>query len=270
MIRFLRGWDGEGGARMADLAVSLGPERKIEARAWRSHDTCELDFDRAATPPLASIDPGWPAELSDRLRGTPFGTGMELLRLRFPFDTSIEPPLSGDPSGLSHRTGYLLDPLPELPWRGGDLPAVQPLNCSSESTFVNTFEQIFATDALGMGSHSAVSRLAARLFRGAPVEGWTGYRGYVVGDPERPTGTFFVGPPGDSCLHFGLAGLVPAARRTRPGMAAAVAVARNLRSLGATSLQFEIDRRNTGSLAMARRRGGKSIYQVLVLELKNS
>ena len=250
---------------MADLAVSLGTEREIGARAWRSHATCELDFDRPATPTLATIDPGWPADLSDRLRGTPFGTGMEILRLRFPLDTSIEPPLSRDPSGPSHRTGYLLDPLPELRWRGGDLPAVQPLTCLSEPTFVNTFDQIFAAEALGMGAHSAVSGLAARLFRGAPVEGWTGYRGYVVGDPERPIGTFFVGPPGDPCLHFGLAGLVPAARRTRPGMAAAVAVARHLRGLGATSLQFEIDRRNTGSLAMARRRGAIPIYQVLVL-----
>ncbi len=270
MIRFLRGWDGEGGVRLADLAVSLGPEREIGARAWRSHDTCELDFDRPATAPLASIDPGWPVKISDRLRGTPFGIGMDILRLRFPLDTSIKPPLSRDPSGPSHRTGYFLDPLPELRWCGGNLPAVQPLTCSSELTFVNTFEQIFAAEALGTSSHSAVSGLAARLFQGAPVEGWTGYCGYVVGDPERPIGTFFVGLPGDPCLHFGLAGLVPAARRTRPGMVAAVAVARHLRGLGATSLQFEIDRRNTGSLAMARRRGAKSIYQVLVLGLENS
>jgi hypothetical protein len=269
LIRFLRGWDGEGGARMADLAVSLGFEREIGARAWSSHDTCELDFDRPTTPALASIDPGWPADLSDSLRGTPFGTGMEILRLRFPLNTSIEPPPSGDPSGPSHRTGYLLEPVPELRWRGGYLPAVQPLTHSSEPTFVSTFEQIFAAEASGMGSRSAVSRLAARLFRGAPIEGWTGYRGHVVGDPERPIGTFFVGPPGDPSLHFGLAGLVPAARRTRPGMAAAVAVARHLRGLGATSLQLEIDRRNSASLAMAHRREATPIYQVLVLGLKN-
>ena len=105
----------------------------------------------------------------------------------------------------------------------------------------------------------------AGLFRGAPVEGWIGYRGFVIGNPEQPIGTFFVGPPGNSKLNFGLAGLVPAARRTRRALAAAVAVARALRNLGARALQFEIDRRNLGSLAMARRRRATPIYRVLVL-----
>ncbi len=250
---------------MADLAVSLRPGCDSEARAWRANETCELDLDRPTNPSLASIEPDWPANLADLLRRTPFGQGIKILRLRFPPDTPVTSGPAPNGAHASHRTGYLLDPLPALRCRGGELPAVQPLSCSNEATFMRTFERIFANEALGMGHRSAVSVLATRLFRGASIEGWTGYRGFLVGDPERPVGTFFVGPSGASRLHFGLAGLVPAVRRTRAGMAAAVAVTRHLRGLGSTALQFEIDCRNAESLAMARRRGAEPIYQVLVL-----
>ena len=265
LIRFLRGWEGEGGARMADLAVAAEDGLTLAARAWRSHDTCELDFDPPTGPPLMPIAPGWAADLGDRLRRTPFGQGIEILRLRLPVDTSIAPHPSRDLSGGSQRTGFLISPLPDLKWNGGDLPEIQPLSHSNEATFVRKFEQIFATEALGMGGRLGLPELASRLFRGAPVEGWIGYRGFVIGNPEQPIGTFFVGPPGNSKLNFGLAGLVPAARRTRRALAAAVAVARALRNLGARALQFEIDRRNLGSLAMARRRRATPIYRVLVL-----
>ncbi len=58
--------------------------------------------------------------------------------------------------------------------------------------------------------------------------------------------------------------MLPAARRTRAALAAAAAVERRLRELGATSLQFEIDERNRRSLALARRRGAVPEYRVLV------
>jgi RimJ/RimL family protein N-acetyltransferase len=104
--------------------------------------------------------------------------------------------------------------------------------------------------------------LAGRLYRGEPIEGWTGSRGFLVGDDVF--GTFFTGPPGSARLSFGLAGMLPAARRTQLALAAAVAVERRLREMGASSLQFEIDQRNRRSLALARRRGATPEYRALV------
>lgn len=266
MIRFLRGWDSEGGSRFADLEIATRGDN-FSARAWRSHNTCELDFDRPSERQPAPIELSWASELADELRGTPFGLDIEILRLRFAADTPLESTAAPNTEPTSHRTGYLLEPLPELPWRGGDLPEVNPLSRSTEAAFMSTFKRIFAAEALGMGAHAGVSDLATGLYRGAPIEGWTGYRGFMVGNPENPIGTFFVGPAGDPPLSFGLAGLVPEVRRARLGLAAAVAVAGALPGLGARALQFEIDRRNSESLALARRRGAAPIYQVIVLAL---
>ena len=250
-----------------DLEIA-GPAGRLEVSAWRSHETGEIDLKALTEFPSAWRRSTFGPSLAAALDRTPFGKGLRYLRLRFRADPPAGLEELGNPAGLSHRAGFILDPLPSLDWNRDSLPAVRPLTAIDESAFVGLCERIFAAEMLGDISGVGIAELATRLFRGEAVEGWTGYRGFLVGDPEASIGTFFIGPTGGARLSFGLAGLLPEVRRTRLALATAVAVERTLRDLGATALQFEIDCRNRRSLAMARRRGAVADYRVLVCRVE--
>ncbi len=261
MIRVIRSSESADATRLVEVEISL-PDSVTRASGWRSHDTAEIDFTASAATPAEWLAPDLRGALIGALRQITLGNGLATLRLRFEAgEFNASTPGAGE---ISQRIGFVVDPLPALPAVPGELPAIRPLTAIDEPGFVVLCEQVFAAELLGQPEAAGIASLARQLYRGGAIEGWTGYRGFLVGDGDEPFGTFFTGPPGTTRLSFGLAGMLPAARRTQLALAAAVAVQRRLRELGATSLQFEIDARNRRSLALARRRGATPEYRVLV------
>jgi hypothetical protein len=261
LIRVLRSSESADGARLVDLELA-GPSGRLRVSGWCSHDTAEIDFTGSSATAAEWAGSERRAALEGALREMPFGNGLATLRLRFGAGEFVESMLEA--AGLSRRTGFVVDPLPALRAVPGKTPAIRPLTAIDEAGFVALCEEIFAAELLGHPEAAGIAPLARRLYRGEPVEGWTGYQGFLVGVWDEVFGVFFTGPPGTARLSFGLAGMLPAARRTRLALAAAVAVEQRLRELGATSLRFEIDARNRRSLALARRRGAVPDYRVLV------
>jgi hypothetical protein len=261
LIRVRRSAEGADGVRLVEMEIAL-PEGVVRASGWRSHDTAEIDFTGSSATVAEWVGPEPRAALVGALREMPFGNGLATLRLRFGAGEFAE--LMPEAAGLSRRTGFVVDPLPALRAVPGKTPPIRPLGAIDEAGFVALCEEIFAAELLGHPKAAGIAPLARRLYRGEPIEGWTGYQGFLVGARDEVFGIFFTGPPGTARLSFGLAGMLPAARRTRLALAAAVAVEQRLRELGATSLRFEIDERNRRSLALARRRGATPEYRVLV------
>lgn len=265
MSRTIRRWTLDRIGTAAHIDVAIG-HSEIVAQVCRYNDVCEIDLSCVLPSGFIDNNDRWLSCLLADLMRASFCLGSTVLRLRFGASAHLQ--FSAPKGyGVSRRTGYVLDVLPQIALQDIAIPEVQPLHMAKQHVIVPLLSRIFQANTLGLVGSITISDLATLLYLGLPVEGWTDYRGYLIGDVQEPIGVFFVGPRDGPVVHVGLAGIVPWVRRTRHGLSAAVALIQTLHELGATSVEFEVDNRNIESKAIAVRRGACPIYRVLVMPL---
>lgn len=265
MTQVIRRWTLGKAGTPENIDIAIG-RSEIIAKVHRYNDVCEIDLSGVALSGIGGNDDMWLSSLITEVAASRFSSDVMAVRFRFGVGDQIGS-LAGEGHGVSWRTGYVLDALPQISSQGKAIPSVHPIHKAAQCIILRLFGRIFYSPMLGLVGSCSISDLALRLYLGLPVEGWVDYRGYIIGGLREPFGIFFVGPGEGPVLNIGLAGLLPCARRTRRASAAAVALVQTLRDLGATSVEFEVDKRNIQSEALAIRRGACPIYRVLVAPL---
>ena len=265
MTQVIRRWTLDTAGTPEHIDISIG-RREISAEFHRYNHVCEILLSGVSATCHSDDNGTWLSSLIAELAASPFSSGAAVVRVQFAVGAQMgcSIPLG---HGVSWRTGYVLDALPQISPHGNAIPSVQPIHRAAQCIILRLFGRIFHSPMLGLVGSSSISDLAQRLYWGHSVEGWVDYRGYIIGDVRDPIGIFFVGPGDGPLLNIGLVGVVPCVRRTRHASLAAVALVRKLCELGATSVQFEVDNRNIQSETLAIRRGARPMYRVLVVPL---